>query len=679
MGIMRAFFWALLWGALWIGLAGEAVAPLQAQEAPSRQPPPAILIVDGSGSMWGQIAGRAKISIVKKVLPEVLSTLPPDIRLGVMAYGHRRKSNCRDIELMVPVAPSGRRQQQAIKGILPRGKTPITGALEAAARALRSQGGGGRIILLSDGVENCRRDPCAMARELVRGARDLQIHVVTLGLSPDKAAALQCLPRVSGGLFRVAQGEAELDSALRQVFAALVPKKPAAKPKKPAPPPPPPELQLSATLAPGGPRLAQGVIWHVGPIDAQREALATYRQAAPVLKLSPGTYYVEANYGLARVVSKVTVKPHGPTRINLVLNAGTLVVETRVQNAEAGQEVPVGDGRLVLTVRRKLADGRQMEIDRRTDGAARYRLPAGEYLVTLQTGRVRTQQKVVLAPGAVETLRLAPKIAVLRLSAHGAPEGAALDDVRYQIFAASPSASGMDAGDAASGRGPPRPILRSASKTPAFYLAPGTYRVVATAGRAVTRRKVVLESGRETPLRLVLPSGRLVVKVTTNGVPVADGGLHTRVFALDKDTKDTHAKTAATPIATSHARAPAFRLPVGRYRVEVRAGRVNVMASRVVQIAPGDDVAVTLTLASGLLQTVLRRKAGQAPLRHVFWRLLDERGRELFFTSEPIPRFLLAPGRYWVEAQSRGQSFKKIVNVTVGDQKRLDILSGGRG
>ena len=64
----------------------------------------AIIVLDASGSMWGQIDGRPKLEIARDTLRGVLSSLPDGLELGLMAYGHREKDSCEDVELVVPPA-----------------------------------------------------------------------------------------------------------------------------------------------------------------------------------------------------------------------------------------------------------------------------------------------------------------------------------------------------------------------------------------------------------------------------------------------------------------------------------------------------------------------------------------------------------------------------------------------
>jgi Ca-activated chloride channel family protein len=64
-----------------------------------------MFVLDGSNSMWGQIDGTAKISIAKDVMTNLIKDLDPDINMGLMAYGHREKDNCSDIEVMALPGP----------------------------------------------------------------------------------------------------------------------------------------------------------------------------------------------------------------------------------------------------------------------------------------------------------------------------------------------------------------------------------------------------------------------------------------------------------------------------------------------------------------------------------------------------------------------------------------------
>ncbi|MFT6783463.1 MAG: hypothetical protein ACJA1A_003403 [Saprospiraceae bacterium] len=58
---------------------------------PSVAVSPIILIMDGSGSMWGQINGEAKIEIARKVVGYLVDNLEEERPIGLVTYGHRQK------------------------------------------------------------------------------------------------------------------------------------------------------------------------------------------------------------------------------------------------------------------------------------------------------------------------------------------------------------------------------------------------------------------------------------------------------------------------------------------------------------------------------------------------------------------------------------------------------------
>ena len=73
-----------------------AIANVQASTDNSEEAANTLFILDASGSMWGQIDGKPKITIAKEVMGKLVPELPRNARIGLIAYGHRRKSDCND-------------------------------------------------------------------------------------------------------------------------------------------------------------------------------------------------------------------------------------------------------------------------------------------------------------------------------------------------------------------------------------------------------------------------------------------------------------------------------------------------------------------------------------------------------------------------------------------------------
>ena len=189
-----------------------------------------ILVLDASGSMWGQINGKAKIDIAKDVVGKVLSSWKPEDDIGLVVYGHREKGSCTDIETVWPPKPLNLNQYMSpVKTLSPKGKTPMTQAVRQAAEALKYTEQKSTVILVSDGLETCDQDPCAVARELEKSGVELTVHTVGFGLD-DKAAVaqLKCMAEETGGISVLADNADELESAIQKTVHAVE-----------APPPPP--------------------------------------------------------------------------------------------------------------------------------------------------------------------------------------------------------------------------------------------------------------------------------------------------------------------------------------------------------------------------------------------------------------------------------------------------------
>jgi Ca-activated chloride channel homolog len=94
-----------------------AAFPLSAEEAPRT-----VIVLDASGSMWGRIVEEPKILVARKAVHNLLDGIDQEAQVGLVAYGHRRKSDCSDIEVLVPVGGSRDDVRKAVDKTKPKGK-----------------------------------------------------------------------------------------------------------------------------------------------------------------------------------------------------------------------------------------------------------------------------------------------------------------------------------------------------------------------------------------------------------------------------------------------------------------------------------------------------------------------------------------------------------------------------
>ena len=177
-----------------------------------------VVVYDGSGSMWGQIDGVSKVEIAREVMGDLISTWPEGANVGLMAYGHRREGDCSDIETLI--APSSLDRSvfiSTVNGVTPRGRTPLTESVRQAAELLSYRDTQATVILISDGLETCQADPCALSAELAQQGVNFTAHVVGFDLTEEEHAGLACIAENTGGVFVPAQNANELRDALAHV------------------------------------------------------------------------------------------------------------------------------------------------------------------------------------------------------------------------------------------------------------------------------------------------------------------------------------------------------------------------------------------------------------------------------------------------------------------------------
>ncbi len=217
--------------------------------------PDTMVIIDASNSMWGQIDGVSKMEIARGVIGDLIGDLNTESEFGLIAYGHRATSDCADIEVILPVAPlDGSVFAAAVNRLQPRGRTPLTAAVELAAQTLDSTNRSARIIVLTDGLESCGADPCALASALETSGLDFTTHVIGFGVSEiTDQSQISCLAENTGGVYLTANNADELSSALQ--FMAL--------------PIPAPQLTLRAVDSDGNVIADRAISWSIFSLGDQ--------------------------------------------------------------------------------------------------------------------------------------------------------------------------------------------------------------------------------------------------------------------------------------------------------------------------------------------------------------------------------------------------------------------------
>ena len=200
----------------------------RALTVPAEKPTTRILFVfDASFSMFGQWQSGMKMDIAKRLLGEFIDSLKTfdHLEIAFRAYGHqhtlRPKRDCQDTKLEVPFSSDLRGNIAAIKrklgDIVPRGTTPIAYSLEQCGNDFpgnASPSVRNIIILITDGIEECDGDPCAVSLMLQKKGIILKPFVIGVGLDESFKNAFGCI-----GKFYDASNEESFKNILNIVIS----------------------------------------------------------------------------------------------------------------------------------------------------------------------------------------------------------------------------------------------------------------------------------------------------------------------------------------------------------------------------------------------------------------------------------------------------------------------------
>lgn len=453
-----------------------------------------ILVLDASGSMWGRIDGRTKIEVARETVGGIVSSWRADDEIGLIAYGHRRKGDCSDIELLMEPGPlNGDRFSSLVNGLNPKGKTPMTEAVRQAAEALRSSEQKATVILVSDGEETCNADPCAVARELEEAGVDFTVHTVGFDIAdPKTRAQLQCLARNTGGMFVTADDAEELEKALRTTVAAARDGTVAAPVDEPAETADPARtLSATAFETDGGTRIETDIAWEVYKAGAGGEAEGDLVESGYDVPwqpaIDPGAYVLRARYGMATVEQPVTIEAGEVAEVSVVMNTG--VARIRAYESEDADE-PI-DGSFTLS--------NGTEEDTQYGVEAAFVAPAGRWTLAVKHGEVTFQTTVEVEAGKTTELDLVVGAGSVAVNAVLVEGGAPLEsDIVFEIFP-----DGGDMND---------PLTYYYDPTSVFTMPPGRYVLRATSGLAKATQAVEIEAGGEASTTIILDAGVLVVR-----------------------------------------------------------------------------------------------------------------------------------------------------------------------
>lgn len=158
-----------------------------------------LFLFDASQSMMAQWQSNSRFEVARMLLSEMVDSLKSieNVELALRIYGHTKNfppQDCDDTRLEVPFGGDNNRSiKQKLREIKPSGTTPIALSLMESAKDFPPGPSRNIIILITDGIEECKGDPCAVSYQLQRKGIILKPFVIGLGVTKDFAKAFECV------------------------------------------------------------------------------------------------------------------------------------------------------------------------------------------------------------------------------------------------------------------------------------------------------------------------------------------------------------------------------------------------------------------------------------------------------------------------------------------------------
>ncbi len=179
-----------------------------------------LFIFDASGSMNGYWEKERKINVARNILIDMIDSLEKmdNIEMALRVFGHQKPvppQDCSDSKLEVPFGKDNASKiRQKLHFIDAMGTTPLASSLGLAIADFGNLTDSRNIIILiTDGIEACDGDPCAVSRELQVKGIALKPFIIGIGIDEGFRKSFDCI-----GTYFDAKKEEQFKDALKIVI-----------------------------------------------------------------------------------------------------------------------------------------------------------------------------------------------------------------------------------------------------------------------------------------------------------------------------------------------------------------------------------------------------------------------------------------------------------------------------
>ena len=159
-----------------------------------------LFLLDASQSMGNSWDRGSRMEEAKRVLATLADSLSKlnNVEIGLRVYGHQSDqsmNNCHDTKLEVAFGKNNFRFiRKKLESIHPQGITPIALSLQKCAVDFpKSTVSKNVVVIITDGIESCGGDPCAIAKDLQAKGIILKPFIIGLGMDEKMDNSLDCI------------------------------------------------------------------------------------------------------------------------------------------------------------------------------------------------------------------------------------------------------------------------------------------------------------------------------------------------------------------------------------------------------------------------------------------------------------------------------------------------------
>ncbi len=178
-----------------------------------------LFVFDASQSMYGRWQSDTKFDIAVKLFSNILDSLrtQTNLELALRMYGNQKQfppQDCNDTRLEVPFGKDNiTRIKHVLKTTIPKGTTPIAYALSQAPKDFPPcDNCRNVVILITDGLEECGGDPCAVSLDLQK--KGIMLKPFIVGIGKNFREQFECV-----GTYFDASNEKEFRNALNVIIS----------------------------------------------------------------------------------------------------------------------------------------------------------------------------------------------------------------------------------------------------------------------------------------------------------------------------------------------------------------------------------------------------------------------------------------------------------------------------